>query len=87
MYTVLTQDAEPLILVPVKRLLMLLYGLAGMAAVQTEPATATFACPGTVNDLPKVLGPATKTVQTGHTMMLTAGRLPVERTVMVIRYE
>ena len=42
---------------------------------------------GTVDDFLKVLDPATKVVQAGHTMTLTAGKLPAERTVMVMKYE
>jgi len=42
---------------------------------------------GTVDDFLKVLDPATKIVQAGHTMTLTAGKLPAERTVMVMKYE
>ncbi len=42
---------------------------------------------GTVDDFLKALDPATKTVQAGHTMTLTAGKLPAERTVMVMKYE
>jgi len=42
---------------------------------------------GTVDDFLKVLDPATKVVQAGHTMTLTAGKLPAGRTVMVMKYE
>jgi hypothetical protein len=42
---------------------------------------------GTVDDFLKLLDPATKIVQAGHTMTLTAGKLPAERTVMVMKYE
>jgi L-ascorbate metabolism protein UlaG (beta-lactamase superfamily) len=42
---------------------------------------------GTVDDFLKVLDPATQVVQAGHTLTLTAGKLPVERTVMVMKYE
>lgn len=42
---------------------------------------------GTVDDFLKVLDPATKVVQAGHSMTITAGKLPVERTVMVMKYE
>ena len=42
---------------------------------------------GTMDDFLKVLDPATKIVQAGHTMTLTAGKLPVEFTVMVMKYE
>src|SRR5512138_1637246 len=38
----------------------------------------------TVDDFLKVLNPAIKVVQAGHTMKLTAGKLPAERTVMVM---
>jgi L-ascorbate metabolism protein UlaG (beta-lactamase superfamily) len=41
----------------------------------------------TLDDFLKVLDPAVKTVQAGHTMTLTAGNLPMERTVMVMKYE
>ncbi len=41
----------------------------------------------TVDDFLKVLDPATKVVQAGHTMTLAAGKLPSERTVMVMKYE
>ncbi len=41
----------------------------------------------TVDDFLKVLDPVTKIVQAGHTMTLTAGTLPAERTVMVMKYE
>jgi uncharacterized protein YjdB len=40
-----------------------------------------------VDEFLKVLDPATKTVQAGHTVTLTAGKLPAERTVMVMKYE
>ena len=42
---------------------------------------------GTMDDFLKVLDPATKIVQAGHTMTLTAGKLPAEFTVMVMKYE
>ena len=42
---------------------------------------------GTMDDFLKVLDPAIKIVQAGHTTTLTAGKLPAEFTVMVMKYE
>jgi L-ascorbate metabolism protein UlaG (beta-lactamase superfamily) len=42
---------------------------------------------GTMDDFLKVLDPAINVVQAGHTMTLTAGKLPADRTVMVMKYE
>ncbi len=42
---------------------------------------------GTVDDFLKALDPSVKVVQAGHTMTVTAGKLPAERTVMVMKYE
>ena len=42
---------------------------------------------GTVDEFLKALDASTKVVQEGHTLTLTAGRLPAGRTVMVMKYE
>jgi L-ascorbate metabolism protein UlaG (beta-lactamase superfamily) len=42
---------------------------------------------GTVDEFLKALDANTKVVQEGHTLTLTAGKLPATRTVMVMRYE
>lgn len=42
---------------------------------------------GTVDEFLKVLDPATKVVQEGHTLTLAAGKLPAARTVMVMKTE
>jgi L-ascorbate metabolism protein UlaG (beta-lactamase superfamily) len=42
---------------------------------------------GTVDEFLKALDASTKVVQEGHTLTLTAGKLPATRTVMVMKYE
>jgi L-ascorbate metabolism protein UlaG (beta-lactamase superfamily) len=42
---------------------------------------------GTVDEFLKALDANTKVVQEGHTLTLTAGKLPAGRTVMVMKYE
>jgi L-ascorbate metabolism protein UlaG (beta-lactamase superfamily) len=42
---------------------------------------------GTVDEFLKALDASTKVVQEGHTLALTAGKLPAARTVMVMKYE
>lgn len=42
---------------------------------------------GGVDEFLKVLEPGTKVVQAGHSITLAAGKLPAERTVMVMKYE
>jgi L-ascorbate metabolism protein UlaG (beta-lactamase superfamily) len=41
----------------------------------------------TLDDFLKVVDPSFKVVQAGHTMTLIGGKLPAERTVMVMKYE
>jgi L-ascorbate metabolism protein UlaG (beta-lactamase superfamily) len=41
----------------------------------------------TMDDFLKVVDPSFKVVQAGHTMTLTAGKLPADRTLMVMKYE
>jgi L-ascorbate metabolism protein UlaG (beta-lactamase superfamily) len=42
---------------------------------------------GSLDDFLKVLNPGTPVVQAGHTMTITAGKLPAVRTVMVMKTE
>jgi hypothetical protein len=42
---------------------------------------------GGVDEFLKVLDASTKVVQEGHTLTLTAGKLPAGRTVMVMKNE
>jgi L-ascorbate metabolism protein UlaG (beta-lactamase superfamily) len=42
---------------------------------------------GTIDDFLKALDPSAKVLQSGHTVTITAGKLPAERTVMVMKYE
>lgn len=52
-------------------------------ALAAAPARGGFSL-GTLDNFLKVLGPSAKVVRAGHTLTLTAGDLPAERTVMVM---
>jgi L-ascorbate metabolism protein UlaG (beta-lactamase superfamily) len=62
------------------------YSTAAMTA-KAMPAGGKVPMFGPVDDFLKLVGPSAKVEQAGHTIELTAGKLPSQRTVMVMKYE